>query len=62
MENKYNRAFNFSAGPADLPVEVLESARDDMMNYQNSGMSVMEMSHRSKIYDNIIKTAEKDLR
>ncbi len=62
MENKYNRAFNFSAGPAVLPVEVLESARDDMMNYQNSGMSVMEMSHRSKIYDNIIKTAEKDLR
>ena len=62
MENKYNRAFNFSAGPAVLPVEVLESARDDMMNYQNSGISVMEMSHRSKIYDNIIKTAEKDLK
>ncbi len=62
MENKYNRVYNFSAGPAVLPVEVLEEARDEMLNYQNSGMSVMEMSHRSKTYDNIIKTAEKDLR
>ena len=62
MENKYNRLYNFSAGPAVLPVEVLETARDEMLNYQNSGMSVMEMSHRSKIYDSIIKTAEKDLR
>ncbi len=56
------RVYNFSAGPAVLPVEVLETARDEMLNYQNSGMSVMEMSHRSKTYDNIIKTAEKDLR
>ena len=62
MTNKYNRVYNFSAGPAVLPIEVLEAARDEMLNYQNSGMSVMEMSHRSKIYDNIIKTAEKDLR
>ena len=50
------RVYNFSAGPAVLPVEVLEIARDEMLNYQNSGMSVMEMSHRSKTYDNIIKT------
>jgi len=62
MTNKYERLYNFSAGPAVLPVEVLEQARDEMLNYKNSGMSVMEMSHRSKTYDNIIKTAEKDLR
>ena len=62
MSQKYNRVYNFSAGPAVLPVEVLESARDDMLNYHNSGMSVMEMSHRSKTYDEIIKTAEQDLR
>lgn len=62
MENKYGRVYNFSAGPAVLPVEVLEEARNEMLNYQGSGMSVMEMSHRSKTYDNIIKTAERDLR
>ena len=45
-----------------LPVPVLEQARDEMMNYQGSGMSVMEMSHRSKVYDAIIKQAEADLR
>ena len=54
--------YNFSAGPAVLPKEVLKTAADEMLNYQNTGMSVMEMSHRSKTYDNIIKTAEKDLR
>ena len=57
-----DRVYNFSAGPAVLPEEVLKTAQDEMMNYQDSGMSVMEMSHRSKTYDNIIKTAEKDLR
>ena len=62
MNKKYNRIYNFSAGPAVLPVEVLETARDEMLNYKNSGMSVMEMSHRSKTYDEIIKTAEQDLR
>ena len=55
------RVYNFSAGPAVLPVEVLQQAADEMLDYQGSGMSVMEMSHRSKTYDNIIKTAEKDL-
>jgi phosphoserine aminotransferase len=55
------RVYNFSAGPAVLPVEVLKTAQEEMLDYQNSGMSVMEMSHRSKTYDNIIKTAEKDL-
>lgn len=62
MTREYGRVYNFSAGPAVLPEEVLKQAADEMLNYQNSGMSVMEMSHRSKTYDNIIKTAEKDLR
>ena len=54
--------YNFSAGPAVLPEEVLKEVAEEMMDYQGSGMSVMEMSHRSKVYDNIIKEAEKDLR
>lgn len=54
----YDRIYNFSAGPSMLPVPVLEKARDDIMNYQGSGMSVMEMSHRSKAYDAIIKETE----
>ena len=62
MTDKYNRVYNFSAGPAVLPVEVLETARDEMLNYNNSGMSVMEMSHRSKTYDEIIKTAKERLK
>ena len=56
------RVYNFSAGPAVLPEEVLREAADEMFDYKGSGMSVMEMSHRSKVYDNIIKTAEQDLR
>ena len=59
---KYNRTYNFSAGPAMMPEPVLEEIRDEMMNYRGSGMCVMEMSHRSKVYDNIIKEAEQDLR
>ena len=57
-----SRVYNFSAGPAVLPEEVLKQCADEMMDYQGSGMSVMEMSHRGKVYDNIIKEAEKDLR
>ena len=57
-----NRVYNFSAGPAMLPVEVLEKAASDMLNYNNSGMSVMEMSHRSKVYEEIINAAEQTLR
>ena len=57
-----SRVYNFSAGPAVLPEEVLKQAADEMMDYRGSGMSVMEMSHRSKVYDDIIKTAEQDLR
>ncbi|MBR6256579.1 MAG: 3-phosphoserine/phosphohydroxythreonine transaminase [Lachnospiraceae bacterium] len=57
-----SRVYNFSAGPAVLPEEVLKEAADEMMDYRGCGMSVMEMSHRSKVYDDIIKTAEADLR
>lgn len=60
--NKYNRVYNFAAGPATLPVEVLEEAKEEMMNYQHTGMSVMEMSHRSKMYEEIIQKAENSLR
>ena len=56
------RVYNFSAGPAVLPEEVLQEAADEMMDYRGTGMSVMEMSHRSKAYDTIIKEAEADLR
>ena len=56
------RVYNFSAGPAVLPVEVLQEAADEMLDYHGSGMSVMEMSHRGKIFDGIIKEAEADLR
>ena len=56
------RVYNFSAGPAVLPEEVLQEAAAEMLDYQGSGMSVMEMSHRSKVYDTIIKEAEADLR
>lgn len=56
------RVFNFSAGPSVLPEVVLKQAADEMLDYKGSGMSVMEMSHRSKVYDSIIKEAEQDLR
>ena len=57
-----SRVYNFSAGPAVLPEEVLKEAAEEMLDYKGSGMSVMEMSHRSKVYDDIIKEAEKDIR
>ena len=56
------RVYNFSAGPAVLPECVLKEAAEEMLDYKGTGMSVMEMSHRSKAYDEIIKTAEADLR
>ena len=59
---KYDRVYNFSAGPATMPVEVLEEIRDEVLNYHGSGMSVMEMSHRSKVFQQIIDEAEADLR
>lgn len=56
------RVYNFSAGPAVLPEEVLKEAADEMLDYKGTGMSVMEMSHRSKAFQEIIDTAEQDLR
>ena len=58
----YNRSYNFSAGPAMMPEAVLEEIRDEMMNYRGSGMCVMEMSHRSKVFQQIADEAEADLR
>jgi phosphoserine aminotransferase len=54
------RAHNFYAGPAILPVEVVEETRDAVMNFQNTGMSIMEISHRSKEFDAVIKEAQSD--
>lgn len=56
------RVYNFSAGPAVLPEEVLREAAEEMLDYRGTGMSVMEMSHRSGAYQEILNTAEKDLR
>ena len=52
------RVYNFSAGPSTLPEKVLKQAADEMLDYQGCGQSVMEMSHRSKVFDKIIKDAE----
>ena len=57
-----SRIYNFSAGPSMLPLPVLEKAASEMTDYNNSGMSVMEMSHRSSVYDAVIKEAEQNLR
>jgi len=57
-----NRVYNFSAGPSMLPVEVMKDAADKMLDYEGSGMSVMEMSHRSKPFEKIIRDAEANLR
>ena len=57
-----SRVYNFSAGPSMLPLQVLETCAKDMLDYNGSGMSVMEMSHRSPVYDEIIKDAEAKLR
>ncbi len=58
----YDRCFNFSAGPATMPVPVLEEIRDELLNYRGSGMSVMEMSHRSGVFQQICDDAQADLR
>ena len=57
-----SRVYNFSAGPAVLPEEVLKEIQEELLDYNGSGQSVMEMSHRSQVFDEIIKEAEKDLR
>jgi phosphoserine aminotransferase len=60
--NSVKRVHNFNAGPSVLPVSVLEKAQAELLDYQGCGMSVMEMSHRSKEFESIIQTAEADLR
>lgn len=62
MTQPYARVFNFSAGPCTLPVEVLEEIRDDLLNYKGVGMSVMELSHRGKVFEGILNDAEAGLR
>ena len=57
-----SRVFNFSAGPSVLPEEILREAAEEMLDYRGCGMSVMEMSHRSKVFQQIIDEAEADLR
>ncbi|QNL43407.1 3-phosphoserine/phosphohydroxythreonine transaminase [Oscillibacter hominis] len=59
---KYGRTFNFSAGPAMMPEPVLEEIAGEVLNYRGSGMSVMEMSHRSKVFQTIVDETEADLR
>lgn len=62
MKMKTKRVYNFSAGPAVLPEEVLKEAAEEMLNYERSGMSVMEISHRTPLFQEIIDEAEQDLR
>jgi len=57
-----HRVFNFNAGPAALPLSVLQRVQEELLDYRGSGMSVMEMSHRSKVYEEIQSRAERDLR
>jgi phosphoserine aminotransferase len=59
---KYDRIYNFSAGPSMLPLPVLEEVREELFNYRGSGQSVMEMSHRSKVFQGIHDEAKADLR
>jgi phosphoserine aminotransferase len=62
MPQNIKRVFNFNPGPAALPLEALQQAQSEMLDYQGTGMSVMEISHRSKEFESIIHTAEADLR
>ena len=59
---RYDRVYNFSAGPAMMPESVLEEIAAEVLNYHGSGMSVMEMSHRSPVFQEILSQAEADLR
>src|SRR5210317_467918 len=60
--NQMTRIFNFCAGPATLPLPVLEKARDELLDYQGLGMSVMEISHRSASFDDLAESTEACLR
>ena len=59
---RYDRVYNFSAGPAMMPESVLEEIAAEVLNYHGSGMSVMEMSHRSPVFQEILSQSEADLR
>eukprot|EP01047_Picozoa_sp_COSAG01_P082619 COSAG01_NODE_16948_length_1191_cov_1.549451_1_plen_68_part_10 len=58
---RQKRIFNFSAGPATLPLSVLEQAQAELLNFEDSGMSVMEMSHRSKPFEAVLERAKASL-
>ena len=60
--NKYDRVYNFSAGPSVLPLPVLEKVKEELLNYEGTGQSVMEMSHRSEAFKKIAADAEANLR
>ena len=60
--SQIKNVFNFNAGPAMLPREVMEIAKEEFLNYQNSGMSIMEMSHRGDHFQDILDKAELNLR
>lgn len=62
VESEKREVFNFSAGPCILPKEVMQKAADEMLDWHGSGVSVLEMSHRSKEFIAIAEQAEKDLR
>ncbi|MFM8321664.1 MAG: aminotransferase class V-fold PLP-dependent enzyme, partial [Chloroflexota bacterium] len=62
MNQPVKRVFNFSAGPATLPLSVLEQVQAELLDFRGSGMSLIEMSHRSKEFDAVIQGAEADLR
>ncbi len=62
MSTDHKRVYNFNPGPAALPLEVLQQAQAEMLDFRGTGMSVMEISHRSKEFENVIQTAEADLR
>lgn len=62
MSENHKRVYNFNPGPASLPLEVLQQAQAEMLDFRGTGMSVMEISHRSKEFESVIQTAEADLR
>jgi phosphoserine aminotransferase len=59
---KREQIFNFSAGPCCLPIEILKKAQDDLLNFQGTGMSIMEISHRNKAYTKVWNDARNNLR
>src|SRR5512140_2806838 len=62
MSNTPKRVYDFNPGPAALPLEVLQEAQEEMLNFRGTGMSVMEISHRSKEFESVMQAAEADLR